>query len=720
MDVNNIKEEIWASEHFLQGSVRENWQAGRLDGCRQGGAKHIWGRDCPYVLCDWQARLQLDEAKETFEIEFGAEGGLQVIAVAAQFPGIGRQASQPGCVIVHHRIHDSCRACVWSRQMITFSGQLTLGIHTWTSGAGGGTCQGLGSAPGNFQRFTLKEFRNTCREVQYTLLTETARYDSYFGIRGTDCLSYRAHQLHIFRENTLGVTPHPDQLSTGLLQQMGCALGLQRQQIQRVRFGMKANVSHEHPPGKTFCLKYHPLLPIQTSLHSVQVEKYTLSRQITVTRGSYHQQDQDRTLLFRVDQTCIHSVRGSLRAEEEALEHLQVAVSSSLGLWAGPPAQREAGEIKTYTNVKISFVPGWTKIDSRPAMAHKPSFADSYCRSIALAKSEEDGFECDKIGFINLKVQDLCCNHVSKMEAKSRLIMKMVENSQDFMLSRDFTLYMPIQKKSINRFNPPSLLDFVSQSLLQDEFEVITVLDWLPKQLFPPLLRAAVKGRYNQTVKAMVGAWSFTHCPLGALKAIQKADQDIFNSAVDELDASFAYEDLTRRCKLKVLDLRANAQTNLDELCGTQDNASVCSLEEPEAIQSRIKSSASENPSYPLLPGLKEVWVHSTDSQLTFVLPALGNCSQFNTLSICGNPVSIDVLENLLRYTIPLCKFRLLECLIPCNIILMLLLIAIVSFCNLSTVQRAKASDLLQKEGDDVFQVLLNSQHGAKDKIRKC
>jgi hypothetical protein len=35
-------------------------------------------------------------------------------------------------------------------------------------------------------------------------------------------------------------------------------------------------------------------------------------------------------------------------------------------------------------------------------------------------------------------------------------------------------------------------------------------------------------------------------------------------------------------------------------------------------------------------------------------------------------------------------------------------------------VWKAKDSDLLQKEVNDVFQVLLNSKNGGKDKIRKC
>uniref|UniRef100_A0A452R2C5 PRAME nuclear receptor transcriptional regulator n=1 Tax=Ursus americanus TaxID=9643 RepID=A0A452R2C5_URSAM len=42
------------------------------------------------------------------------------------------------------------------------------------------------------------------------------------------------------------------------------------------------------------------------------------------------------------------------------------------------------------------------------------------------------------------------------------------------------------------------------------------------------------------------------------------------------------------------------------------------------------------------------------DSQFTDILPALGRCSQLTTFSFCGNPISMAVLENLLRHTIGL------------------------------------------------------------------
>lgn len=42
------------------------------------------------------------------------------------------------------------------------------------------------------------------------------------------------------------------------------------------------------------------------------------------------------------------------------------------------------------------------------------------------------------------------------------------------------------------------------------------------------------------------------------------------------------------------------------------------------------------------------------DDQLLVLLPSLSHCSQLTTLSFCGNPISISVLENLLHHLIGL------------------------------------------------------------------
>ena len=64
---------------------------------------------------------------------------------------------------------------------------------------------------------------------------------------------------------------------------------------------------------------------------------------------------------------------------------------------------------------------------------------------------------------------------------------------------------------------PPRLLDLKRTSLLRDEDSVISALEFLPAELFPPLFVEAFQGRHIETLKAMVQAWPFVHLLLGAL-----------------------------------------------------------------------------------------------------------------------------------------------------------------------------------------------------------
>ena len=64
---------------------------------------------------------------------------------------------------------------------------------------------------------------------------------------------------------------------------------------------------------------------------------------------------------------------------------------------------------------------------------------------------------------------------------------------------------------------PPRLLDLARTSLLRDEDSVISALEFLPTELFPPLFVEAFQGRHTETLKAMVQAWPFVRLPLGAL-----------------------------------------------------------------------------------------------------------------------------------------------------------------------------------------------------------
>ncbi|XP_064149212.1 melanoma antigen preferentially expressed in tumors-like [Loxodonta africana] len=138
--------------------------------------------------------------------------------------------------------------------------------------------------------------------------------------------------------------------------------------------------------------------------------------------------------------------------------------------------------------------------------------------------------------------------------------------------------------------SPARLLDLANQSLLQNEALAVASLESLPAQLFLPLFLEAVAGRHSETLKAMVRAWPFSHLALGALMKAQQPQQDILKAALDGLDDLLAHKIRPRRWKLKVLDLRLNANTNFwDVAPRTWDWSSVRSLEEPEAAQPKTK-----------------------------------------------------------------------------------------------------------------------------------
>ncbi|KAM9192768.1 LOW QUALITY PROTEIN: melanoma antigen preferentially expressed in tumors-like [Dugong dugon] len=142
---------------------------------------------------------------------------------------------------------------------------------------------------------------------------------------------------------------------------------------------------------------------------------------------------------------------------------------------------------------------------------------------------------------------------------------------------------------SMNSTGPPRLLDLVTQNLLQVEAWAIAALESLPTELFLPLFTDAVAGRHSETLKAMVQAWPFTHLPLGALMKAQQPHQDILKVALDGLDVLLAQKIRPRRWKLKVLDLRVNANTSFWNIrSGIWDWSSVCSLR-PEATQPKTK-----------------------------------------------------------------------------------------------------------------------------------
>ncbi|XP_043778857.1 PRAME family member 12-like [Cervus elaphus] len=105
---------------------------------------------------------------------------------------------------------------------------------------------------------------------------------------------------------------------------------------------------------------------------------------------------------------------------------------------------------------------------------------------------------------------------------------------------------------------PPRLVDLAGMRLLRDNDLDFSTLESLPIELFPPLFLEAFHGRRVETLKAMVQTWPFVRLPVGAL--IDPPHVGPLQAMLEALDALLAQKVRSRRCKLRVLDLRNTGQ----------------------------------------------------------------------------------------------------------------------------------------------------------------
>ncbi|XP_070222969.1 PRAME family member 15, partial [Bos mutus] len=105
---------------------------------------------------------------------------------------------------------------------------------------------------------------------------------------------------------------------------------------------------------------------------------------------------------------------------------------------------------------------------------------------------------------------------------------------------------------------PPRLLDLAGRHLLRAEDLDVSTLESLPTELFPPLFLEAFDGYRTETLKAMVQTWPFVRLPLGAL--IDLPHVGPLQAVLEALDVLLAQKVRSRRCKLRVLDLRKTGQ----------------------------------------------------------------------------------------------------------------------------------------------------------------
>ncbi|XP_006101587.1 PRAME family member 8-like [Myotis lucifugus] len=147
----------------------------------------------------------------------------------------------------------------------------------------------------------------------------------------------------------------------------------------------------------------------------------------------------------------------------------------------------------------------------------------------------------------------------------------------------------------------PALLKLAAKCLLRDQALAIAALESLPAELFPDLFVLAYRsGHHCQLLKAMAQAWPFPVLPLGVLMQHppdHAATRAMALKAVfDALDVLLTQEVRTRRCKLRVLDLRNTGANFWHMWLG--DNAWDCSPTGPVTVHS--SSPNMEHPQAPL------------------------------------------------------------------------------------------------------------------------
>ncbi|KAB0341104.1 hypothetical protein FD754_018030 [Muntiacus muntjak] len=131
--------------------------------------------------------------------------------------------------------------------------------------------------------------------------------------------------------------------------------------------------------------------------------------------------------------------------------------------------------------------------------------------------------------------------------------------------------------------NPSRLLDLAGKHLLRDDALAFSVLEDLPTELFPSLFMEAFHGRHIETLKAMVQTWPFVRLPLGGL--IDMPHMGPLQAVLEALDGLLAQKVRSRKCKLRVLDLRNTGQNFWSMWSGASSNECSSSRMTPVAEQ---------------------------------------------------------------------------------------------------------------------------------------
>ncbi|CAH7443236.1 preferentially expressed antigen in melanoma-like protein 1 [Phodopus roborovskii] len=105
--------------------------------------------------------------------------------------------------------------------------------------------------------------------------------------------------------------------------------------------------------------------------------------------------------------------------------------------------------------------------------------------------------------------------------------------------------------------SPPTLQELAENSLLRNQALAVSAVDDLPAIFFPSLFKKACRKSCCDVMVAMVQAWPFPCLPLGAMIRRKTAYRRILEIILLGLDGLLFQKAPHRRCRLRVLCLRA-------------------------------------------------------------------------------------------------------------------------------------------------------------------
>uniref|UniRef100_A0A8C6FXD5 Uncharacterized protein n=1 Tax=Moschus moschiferus TaxID=68415 RepID=A0A8C6FXD5_MOSMO len=191
---------------------------------------------------------------------------------------------------------------------------------------------------------------------------------------------------------------------------------------------------------------------------------------------------------------------------------------------------------------------------------------------------------------------------------------------------------------------PPRLLDLAGMHLIREDALVCSALEFLPMELFPRLFMDAFHGRHIKTLKAMVQTWPFVCLPLGGL--IDLPHVGPLQAVLEALDVLFAQKVRSKRCKLRVLDLRNTGQNFWSMWSGASTHGFSSFRMAPVAEHS-------SNPHQPLAP--LKVYIElclkkrTLDNFLTYLLRSVQQ--RKDSIHLCCKKLTIFAMpvENIMK-----------------------------------------------------------------------